>query len=222
MLSVPFDNNTIYYENNVWKAKQGGDIPSDVIKDSDLNKDYIDKEDGKYIVKKAQSGSSITVNAPLHQKDNGSLELLLSDEFNIENNKLSLNKGLKDTIDQMLKWVFEINKKIKWEKVPISYTPDSSTYIDIPEFSEKYRYDVRLSPTIRKNVEGSLKLEPPYILDRHENILIKRQADCFIDDLDKIPYSIALYNSNGRVYLTNGSTGTNITINSVRILRQEV
>ncbi|WP_216599226.1 hypothetical protein [Spiroplasma citri] len=51
-LSVPFDNDTIYYENNVWKAKQGGDIPSDVIKDSDLNKDYIDKEDGKYIVKK--------------------------------------------------------------------------------------------------------------------------------------------------------------------------
>ncbi len=26
-LIVPFDNDTIYYENNVWKAKQGGDIP---------------------------------------------------------------------------------------------------------------------------------------------------------------------------------------------------
>ncbi|PQP78956.1 hypothetical protein C6B38_02985, partial [Spiroplasma sp. ChiS] len=50
-LSVPFDNDTIYYENNVWKAKQGGDIPSDVIKDSDLNKDYIDKEDGNLIIK---------------------------------------------------------------------------------------------------------------------------------------------------------------------------
>nr|CAK99191.1 hypothetical protein n-terminal and c-terminal truncated [Spiroplasma citri] len=92
-LIVSFDNDTIYYENNVWKAKQGGVIPS------------------------------------------------------IENNKLSLNKGLKDTIEQMLKWVLEINKKIKWEKVSISYTPDSSTYIDIPEFSEKYRYDVRISPT---------------------------------------------------------------------------
>lgn len=50
-LIVPFDNNTIYYENNVWKAKQSGDIPSDVIKDSDLNKDYIEKVDSKYIVK---------------------------------------------------------------------------------------------------------------------------------------------------------------------------
>ncbi|MFX4057935.1 MAG: hypothetical protein EHV01_006485, partial [Spiroplasma sp. hy2] len=51
---VPFDNNTIYYEDNVWKAKQSGDIPSDGIKDSDLNKDYIDKQDGKYIVKTSQ------------------------------------------------------------------------------------------------------------------------------------------------------------------------
>ncbi|MFX4056737.1 MAG: hypothetical protein EHV01_000130 [Spiroplasma sp. hy2] len=53
-LIVPFDNNTIYYEDNVWKAKQSGDIPSDGIKDSDLNKDYIDKQDGKYIVKTSQ------------------------------------------------------------------------------------------------------------------------------------------------------------------------
>ncbi len=53
-LIVPFDNDTIYYENNVWKAKQGGDIPSDLIKDSDLNKDYIDKENDKYIVKTSQ------------------------------------------------------------------------------------------------------------------------------------------------------------------------
>lgn len=51
---VPFDNDTIYYENNVWKAKQGGEIPSDVIKDSNLNKDYIDKVDNKYIVKTSQ------------------------------------------------------------------------------------------------------------------------------------------------------------------------
>ncbi|UZQ29869.1 MAG: hypothetical protein OHM56_12290 [Spiroplasma phoeniceum] len=51
---VPFDNDTIYFDNNVWKAKQGGEIPSDVIKDSDLNKDYIDKENGKYILKKSK------------------------------------------------------------------------------------------------------------------------------------------------------------------------
>ncbi|KAF0850466.1 hypothetical protein MSROBK_017280 [Spiroplasma poulsonii] len=50
-LIVPFDNNTIYYEDNVWKAKQSGDIPSYGIKDSDLNKAYIDKQDDKYIVK---------------------------------------------------------------------------------------------------------------------------------------------------------------------------
>ncbi len=53
-INVPFNNKTIYYENNVWKAKQSGYIPSDVIKDSDLNKDYIDKESGKYIIKTSQ------------------------------------------------------------------------------------------------------------------------------------------------------------------------
>ncbi|WP_353487146.1 hypothetical protein, partial [Spiroplasma phoeniceum] len=53
-LSVPFDNETIYEENGLWKAKQGGNIPSDIIKDSDLNKNYIEKVDGKYIVKTSQ------------------------------------------------------------------------------------------------------------------------------------------------------------------------
>ncbi|AXF95749.1 hypothetical protein [Spiroplasma phoeniceum] len=222
-LIVPFDNDTIYYENNVWKAKQGGDIPSDVIKDSDLNKDYIDKEDGKYIVKKAQSGSSITVNAPLHQKDDSSLELLLSDEFGVKNNKLSLNQSFKDTFEQVIKWIFDIGKKIKWEKVSISYTPDSAKYIDIPEFSEEYRYQVWLSPTNRKGAEGMLWLEPPYFTETKENkTLSKHQATCFIDDFDKTPYSIALYSASGRVYLTNGSEGSNIPINSVRIFRQEV
>ncbi|WFG96646.1 hypothetical protein M0C40_01105 [Spiroplasma citri] len=222
-LSVPFDNDTIYYENNVWKAKQGGDIPSDVIKDSDLNKDYIDKEDGKYIVKKAQSSSSITVNAPLHQKDDSSLELLLSNDFDIENNKLSLDKGLKDTIEQMLKWVFEMNKKIIWEEVSISYTPDSSTYIDIPEFSEKYCYDVRISPTNFKKAEGFLLLRPPYFTETKANkTLTKQQSNSFAGDTGKISYDLSLFNSSGRVYLTDVSTGNNTKINSVRIFRQEV
>ncbi|WP_348735253.1 hypothetical protein [Spiroplasma endosymbiont of Ammophila pubescens] len=48
---VPFDNETIYEKNGVWKAKQSGEIPSDVIKDSEFNKNYIEKVDGKYIVK---------------------------------------------------------------------------------------------------------------------------------------------------------------------------
>nr|CAL00068.1 hypothetical protein n-terminal truncated [Spiroplasma citri] len=222
-LSVPFDNDTIYYENNVWKAKQGGVIPSDVIKDSDLNKDYIDKEDGKYIVKKAQSGSSITVNAPLHQKDDSSLELLLSNDFDIENNKLSLDKGLTDSIEQMLKWVFEMNKKIIWEEVSISYTPDSSTYIDIPEFSEEYCYDVRISPTNFKEAEGFLWLRPPYFTKTKENkTLVKQQSNSFAGDVGKISYDLSLYSSIGRVYLTDVSTGTNTKINSVRIFRKEV
>ncbi|QED24819.1 hypothetical protein [Spiroplasma citri] len=222
-LSVPFDNDTIYYENNVWKAKQGGDIPSDVIKDSDLNKDYIDKEDGKYIVKKAQSGSSITVNAPLHQKDDSSLELLLSNDFDIENNKLSLNKGLKDIIDQILKWVLEMGKKIIWEEVPISsFKPDANNYIDIPEFSEKYCYDVRISPTNFKEAEGFLWLRPPYFTKQANNTLIKQQSNCFAGDVGKIPYDLSLYSATGRVYLTDVSTGANTKINSVRIFRKEV
>ncbi|WFG95456.1 hypothetical protein M0C40_04995 [Spiroplasma citri] len=168
-LIVPFDNDTIYYENNVWKAKQGGVIPS------------------------------------------------------IENNKLSLNKGLKDTIEQILKWVLEINKKIKWEKVSISYTPDSSIYIDIPEFSEKYRYDVRISPTNFKKTEGFLLLEPPYFTKTKENkTLVKQQSNSFAGDVGKISYDLSLFNSSGRVYLTDVSTGNNTAINSVRIFRQEV
>ncbi|PQP78722.1 hypothetical protein C6B38_04310 [Spiroplasma sp. ChiS] len=123
----------------------------------------------------------------------------------------------------MLKWVFEINKKIKWEKVSISYTPDSDNSIDIPEFSEKYRYQVWLSPTNRKGAEGMLWLEPPYFTEQKENnTLSKHQATCFIDDMDKNPYSIALYSASGRIYLTDGSKGSNIPINSVRVLRQEV
>ncbi len=54
-LIVPFDNDTIYEKNGVWKAKQSGDIPSDIIKDSDLNKNYIEKVDGKYIVKTSKN-----------------------------------------------------------------------------------------------------------------------------------------------------------------------
>ncbi|WP_338988714.1 hypothetical protein [Spiroplasma endosymbiont of Seladonia tumulorum] len=53
-LVVPFDNDTIYEENGVWKAKQSNEIPSDVIKDSYLNKNYIEKVDDKYIVKTSQ------------------------------------------------------------------------------------------------------------------------------------------------------------------------
>ncbi|AXF95257.1 hypothetical protein [Spiroplasma phoeniceum] len=145
--------------------------------------------------------------------------------ISIEENKLSFNKDFLDniTIEIALKLLGEIGKKIKWEKVTISYTPDSSKYIDIPEFSEEYRYQVWLSPTNRKGAEGMLWLEPPYFTGTKENkTLSKHQATCFIDDIDKTPYSIALYSASGRVYLTNGSEGSNIPINSVWVLRQEV
>ncbi|PQP78759.1 hypothetical protein C6B38_04120 [Spiroplasma sp. ChiS] len=100
---------------------------------------------------------------------------------------------------------------------------NSADYIDIPEFSEEYRYQVWISPTNRKGAEGMLWLEPPYFTEQKENkTSSKHQATCFIDDMDKKPYSIALYSASGRVYLTNGSDGSNIPINSVRIFRQEV
>ncbi|WP_257785665.1 hypothetical protein [Spiroplasma citri] len=40
--------------------------------------------------------------------------------------------------------------------------------------------------------------------------------------MGKIPYDLSLFNSSGRVYLTDVSTGNNTAINSVRIFRQEV
>ncbi|ALA97255.1 hypothetical protein SKUN_00339 [Spiroplasma kunkelii CR2-3x] len=185
-LSVPFDNDTIYYEDNVWKAKES---------------------------------EPVEVNVPLFvDEDDGSIGLLISDDFDIEEDKLSLSKDweLKFTVEVVQKILEGIGKKLIWESVPIpSFTTDSVKFIDIPEFSEKYRYQVWLSPTIRKGAEGMLWLEPPYFSSKH-------QATCFIDDMDKTPYSITLYNSGGRVYLTNGSDGSNILINSVRILRQEV
>ncbi|APE75591.1 hypothetical protein [Spiroplasma citri] len=119
--------------------------------------------------------------------------------------------------------MFEINKKIKWEEVSISYTPDSSTYIDISEFSEKYCYDVRISPTNFNKAEGFLLLRPPYFTETKENkTLTKQQSNCFAGDVGKTPYDLSLYSASDRVYLTDVSTGNNTRINSVRIFRQEV
>ncbi|QJU61611.1 hypothetical protein [Spiroplasma citri] len=116
-----------------------------------------------------------------------------------------------------------MNKKIIWEEVPISsFKPDVNNYIDIPEFSEKYCYDVRISPTNFKEAEGFLWLRPPYFTKQANKTLIKQQSNCFAGDVGKIPYDLSLYSAIGRVYLTDVSTGANTKINSVRIFRKEV
>ncbi|AXF96353.1 hypothetical protein [Spiroplasma phoeniceum] len=80
-----------------------------------------------------------------------------------------------------------------------------------------------MSPTNRSTSEGNLRLDPPYFTEKKANkTLSKRQSIAFIDDMDKTHYSISLYNATGRVYLTDGNTGNNVKINSVRVLRQEV
>ncbi|ALA97938.1 hypothetical protein SKUN_001052 [Spiroplasma kunkelii CR2-3x] len=58
---------------------------------------------------------------------------------------LSKDWELKITIEIAQKIIERIGNKIRWEPVPIpSFTTDSAKYIDIPEFSEKYRYQVWL------------------------------------------------------------------------------
>ena len=101
-LVVPFDNNTIYYDNGVWKAKQSGEIPSDIIKDSDLNKNYIDKSDNKYIVKNAL----LTVNSETK----------------------NINDFILDLQNKIISLTQEINS-MKWEFVDTSdFTENDRSY----------------------------------------------------------------------------------------------
>ncbi len=118
-INVPFDNETIYYENNVWKAKQSGDIPSDVIKDSDLNKDCIDKENGKNIVKKSQ-------------------------DINLKQDKLISSKNIKTINDNSLlgRSDISINTGNDWEVVDTSdFISFSDKKYQIRNYdSKKYKY----------------------------------------------------------------------------------
>ncbi|QED24631.1 hypothetical protein [Spiroplasma citri] len=60
-----------------------------------------------------------------------------------------------------------MGKKIIWEEVPISsFKPDANNYIDIPEFSEKYCYDVRISPTNFKEAEGFYDFDHLILLNK--------------------------------------------------------
>ncbi|WP_419335220.1 hypothetical protein [Spiroplasma endosymbiont of Sarcophaga variegata] len=123
-INVPFDNDTIYYENNVWKTKQGGDIPTDVIKDSDLNKDYIDKENGKYIVKTAKDllSNYYDVNAIDNFLINKQDKLISGTNIKTINGNSLLGNG-----------DISINNGNDWELVDIS---------DFVSFSDK-KYQIR-------------------------------------------------------------------------------
>lgn len=120
-LSVPFDNDTIYYENNVWKAKQSGEIPSDVIKDSDLDKNYIDKENNKYIVKTSQD-----INTKQDKLVSGTNIKTINGNSLLGNGDITISGGS------------------DWEFVDTSdFTPNSSSTYQIKNFdTSKFEYKI--------------------------------------------------------------------------------
>lgn len=143
---VPFDNDTIYEENGVWKAKQGDNIPSDVIKDSDLNKDYIDKQDGKYIVKtsknintkqdKLVSGTNIkTINGN---------SLLGSGDISISNND--------------------------WEIVNTSDFIRNSKEYTVRAFDNKYYYRINCSVETQFRIYGFIIFVNPKFISENKSI----------------------------------------------------
>ncbi|WP_353487184.1 hypothetical protein, partial [Spiroplasma phoeniceum] len=134
-LIVPFDNKTIYYENNVWKAKQSGDIPSDVIKDSDLNKNYIEKVDGKYIVKTSKdlARNYYDANAINNFLINKQDKLISGTNIKTINGNSLLGNG-----------DIPISVGNDWEVVDTSdFNPDSSSTYQIKNFdSSKFEYKI--------------------------------------------------------------------------------
>ncbi|PQP78597.1 hypothetical protein C6B38_05020, partial [Spiroplasma sp. ChiS] len=118
-----------------------------------------DKEDGKYIVKKAQSGSSITVNAPLHQKDDSSLELLLSDEFDNNNSKLLssfwCNGAL--TVIELPLCAF---LTIYFPSSLISFSSKSISDISIPISNANLRYNFASTISFGHLFQGEYSLLP--------------------------------------------------------------
>ncbi len=138
-LIIPFDNDTIYYENNVWKTKQGGDIPSDVIKDSDLNKDYIDKENDKYIVKTSQ-------------------------DINTEQDKLVSGTNIKTINGNSLlgNGDITISSESKWEVVDTSDFIPSIPHYFIKGFDKtKYQYKLWLIYNYQQNDTLTTPIETP-------------------------------------------------------------
>ncbi|MFW4371262.1 MAG: hypothetical protein EHV01_004910 [Spiroplasma sp. hy2] len=121
-LSVPFDNETIYEENGLWKAKQSGNIPPDVIKDSNLNKDYIDKQDGKYIVKTSQ-------------------------DINLKQDKLVNGTNIKTINGNSLLGSGDIfiNAGNGWKEVNTSDFIKNSKEYNVKAFDDKYYYRINCS-----------------------------------------------------------------------------
>ncbi|WP_426605547.1 hypothetical protein [Spiroplasma endosymbiont of Glossina fuscipes fuscipes] len=138
-LSVPFDNYTIYNENGVWKTKQGGQIPSDVIKDSDLNKDYIDKVNNKYIVKTSQD-----INTKQDKLVSGTNIKTINGNSLLGNGDISISGGN------------------DWEVVDISdFIPDGSQCF-IKDFNKtKYQYKLWAIYKYQQNITLTTAIETP-------------------------------------------------------------
>ncbi|AHF61012.1 hypothetical protein P344_03470 [Spiroplasma mirum ATCC 29335] len=176
-LVVPFDNNTIYYDNGLWKAKLGN-IPDNVITDEMFNKDYIDKSDSKYIVKNAL----LTVNNETKNINDFILDL--------QNKIISLNQ--------------EINN-MKWEVVDTSdFAPDIRGTYQIKNFDKiNYEYRVFVSLTgpynsrlgsvasyknfkgIISNVSIELLPKPSYIA-----LLLNYKGKVYNQNQDGIPQNL--------------------------------
>ncbi|WP_338954950.1 hypothetical protein [Spiroplasma endosymbiont of Polydrusus cervinus] len=111
---------------------QSNNIPTDIIKDSDLNKDYIDKENDKYIVKTSQ-------------------------DINTKQNKLISGTNIKTINGNSLLGGGNVTiiSSNDWEEVDTHDFRAGQTGYNIPNFyKEKYIYRIWASG---KNSQGDLK-----------------------------------------------------------------
>ncbi len=177
-LIVPFDNDTIYYENNVWKTKQGGDIPSDVIKDSDLNKDYIDKENDKYIVKTSQ-------------------------DINTKQDKLVSGENIKTINGNSLlgNGNISISSESKWEVVDTSDFIPSIPHYFIKGFDKtKYQYKLWLIYNYQQNDTLTTPIETP--LNYNGSVEWTRYIPTQDDNL-----IVSIHPESGKIFFVNFPKG---------------
>ncbi|WP_424525659.1 hypothetical protein [Spiroplasma endosymbiont of Glossina fuscipes fuscipes] len=151
-LIVPFDNDTIYNENGVWKAKKGGDVPSDVIKNSDLDKNYIDKQNGKYIVKTSQD-----INTKQDKIQNG-VGISISNDNHINFNLgRTLTMGENNTIEVK---DYTPTQHHYWEIVDTSdFISESTSYI-FNKYDSNYEYKISVYGLGNDNISGMLSFYP--------------------------------------------------------------
>ncbi len=177
-LIVPFDNDTIYYENNVWKTKQGGDIPSDVIKDSDLNKDYIDKENDKYIVKTSQ-------------------------DINTKQDKLVIGTNIKTINGNSLlgNGDISISSESKWEVVDTSDFIPSIPHYFIKGFDKtKYQYKLWLIYKYQQNDTLTTPIKTP--LNYNGSVEWTRYIPTQDDNL-----IVSIHPESGKIFFVNFPKG---------------